>query len=152
MNNTSTTTSPPTASTTASATSPMWTAIRWLSVILAIGIVAMALIIGQGVWGGERGLITGHGHLGNAIFTLAGVQFALAVMLYQKKQVSASHMLITFVLVVLLLAQAGLGYSGRANSSLIAWHVPLGVLLMGVSTFNMALAWLQPRSTSTPVG
>jgi hypothetical protein len=134
--------------TTIATTSPLWTAIRWLSIILAVGIVTMALVIGQGVWGGERSLITGHGHLGNAIFVLAGIQFVLAVMLYQKKQISATHMVITFALVALLLAQAGLGYSGRSNSSLISWHVPLGVLLMGIATFNMALSWLRPQSTT----
>jgi hypothetical protein len=134
--------------TTIATTSPLWTVIRWLSLILAVGIVAMALVIGQGVWGGERGLITGHGHLGNAIFVLAGIQFVIAVMLYQKKQISVTHMVITFALVGLLLAQAGLGYSGRSNSSLISWHVPLGVLLMGIATFNMTLAWLRPQPAS----
>jgi hypothetical protein len=146
-----TTTTQETTSTVTITTSPLWTAIRWLSVVLAIGIVAMALVIGQGVWGGERALITGHGHLGNAIFVLAGIQFVLAVTLYQKKQISAMHMVITFVLVVLLLGQAGLGYSGRSNSSLISWHVPLGVLLMGIATFNMALAWLRPQAASPRV-
>lgn len=129
--------------------SPLWTALRWVSVILSVGIVVMALLIGQGVWNGERGLITGHGHLGNAIFALAGIQFILAVALYQKKQISATHMVITFLLVVLLLGQAGLGYVGRTNSSLIAWHLPNGVLLMGIATFNAALAWLRPATGVT---
>jgi hypothetical protein len=136
----------PTNATTQSSQSSFWTAIRWLSIVIAAGIVIMALVIGQGVWGGERGLITGHGHLGNTIFALSAVQFVLAVVLYQRKQVSAVHMVITFALVVLLLAQAGLGYSARSNSSLIAWHVPNGVLLMGIATFNMALAWMRPTA------
>lgn len=133
------------------ARSPYRIALRWLSLVLAIGIVIMALIVSQGVWNGERGLITGHGHLGNALFALAGVQFVIAVMLYQKKQVSATQMVLTFAIVVLLLAQAGLGYSGRSNSSLIAWHVPNGVLLMGVTTLNATLAWLRPTSAATVV-
>jgi len=132
----------------AAAPSPLWTALRWLSVVLAIGIIVMAALVGQGIWNGERGLITGHGHLGNGIFALAAIQFVIAVLLYQKKQISAMHMVITFALVVLLLAQAGLGYSGRANSSLIAWHLPNGVLLMGLATFNAALAWLRPSSVT----
>lgn len=138
----------PTHPTTATSPSPLWTAIRWLSIVLAVGIVITGFIIGQGVWGGERGLITGHGHLGNAIFALSVVQFVLAVVLYQRKQISATQMVLTFALVVLLLSQAGLGYSGRSNSSLIAWHVPNGILLMGIATFNMALAWLRPAVTT----
>lgn len=132
-------------------TPPLWTALRWLSAIIAVGIVTMAAIIGQGIWGGEgAGFITGHGHLGNAVFALAAIQFVLAVLLYQKKQISAQHMMLTFVLVVLLLAQAGLGYSGRSDKSLIAWHVPNGVLLMGIAAWNSAMAWMSPRSPHTP--
>lgn len=127
--------------------SPLWTAVRWISAIIALGIIVMAVLIGQGVWGGERNLIPGHGHLGNALFGLAAVQFVLAVVLNLRKGIPAAHMVITFALLVLLLAQAGLGYSGRSDSSLIAWHVPLGVTLMGMSTFNAALAWLRPAAT-----
>lgn len=131
-------------------TSPLWTALRWLSAIIAVGIVTLAAVIGQGIWGGEgAGFITGHGHLGNAVFALAAIQFVLAVLLYQKKQISALHMVLTFALLVLLLAQAGLGYSGRSDKSLIAWHVPNGVLLMGIAAWNSAMAWMAPRPART---
>lgn len=127
--------------------SPFWTALRWLSAVIAVGIILLAALVSQGIWGGEgSGFITGHGHLGNAVFALAGIQFLLALVMYQKKQISATHMVITFALVVLLLAQAGLGYSGRSEKSLIAWHVPNGVLLMGIATFSTAMAWFRRTS------
>jgi len=134
------------------ALSPLWTAVRWLSIVLAIGIVIMATLAGQGLWNGERGLITGHGHLGNALFVLAVVQFVVAVILYQRKGISAVQMIIAFALVVLLLSQAGLGYVGRTNADARAWHIPNGVLLMGIATFNMAMAWLRPATTPAPAG
>ena len=129
-----------------SASSPttLHTGLRWLSVAVAVGVFLMALLIGQGVWGGERGLITGHGHLGNALFVLAIAQFVIAVLLYQRKQLAALPMVLAFTVLVLLFAQAGLGYSGRSNGSLISWHVPLGVAIMGLSSFTAAVAWLRP--------
>ena len=120
--------------------------LRWLSVAVSLGVFIMAMLIGQGVWGGERGLITGHGHLGNALFVLAIAHLVIAIVLYQRKAISPVLMVLSFTVLVLLFAQAGLGYSGRTNSELISWHVPLGVLIMGVSSFTTGLAWLRPAS------
>lgn len=124
------------------------TGLRWLSTAVALGVFLMALLIGQGVWGGERGLITGHGHLGNALFVLAIAQVVIAIMLYRRKALAAPPMVLAFGVLVLLFAQAGLGYSGRTNASLISWHVPLGVLIMGVSSVTAAVAWLRPMPAS----
>lgn len=136
---TTTSTSQPTSTSTA-----LWTGFRWLSVALALGIVIMAALAGQGLWNGERGLITGHGHLGNALFVLAIAQFVIGVVLYQRKAISAAIMVLAFVMVVLLFAQAGLGYVGRENVEARAWHIPNGVLLMGIASFTTAFAWLRP--------
>lgn len=136
----------PSTTTSMSTPTTLWTALRWLSLIIVVGISVMGLLIGQGVWGGERGLIRGHGHWGIGVLVLSAIQFILAIALYQKKQLTATHMVVAFGLVVLLVAQLGLGYSGRANTGLIAWHVPLGVLAMGLSTFGAALTWLRPAS------
>lgn len=138
---------PSTTTTSTPASTPptaLWSALRWLSVALSVGVFIMAMLIGQGVWGGERSLITGHGHLGNALFLLAIAQLVTSIVLYQRKAISPVLMVLSFTVLVLLFAQAGLGYSGRANSSLISWHVPLGVLIMGVSSFTAALAWRHP--------
>lgn len=138
--------SSPTTTSTSSSSIPtsLWTSFRWLSIAVSLGVFIMAMLIGQGVWGGERGLVTGHGHLGNALFVLAIAQLVIGIVLYQRKAIPAGLMVLSFTVLVLLFAQAGLGYSGRANSSLISWHVPLGVLIMGVSSFTAAFAWLKP--------
>lgn len=122
--------------------------LRWLSVAVALGVFLMALLIGQGVWGGDRSLVTGHGYLGNALFVLAIAQFVVSVVLYQRKQLAALPMVLAFTVLVLLFAQVGLGYSGRSNSSLISWHVPLGVLVMGLSSVTATVTWLRPMPIS----
>ena len=136
--------STPTTSTSTTTSATLRSGFRWLSVAVSLGIFIMAMLIGQGVWGGERGLITGHGHLGNALFVLAIVQLVIGIVLYQRKAIPAVLMVLSFTVLVLLFAQAGLGYSGRNNAELISWHVPLGVLIMGVSSFTAAFAWRNP--------
>lgn len=127
------------------------TTLRWISVIVSALIVITALVIGQGFFGGAPGLIIGHGHLGNLIFMLAAVQLALAFSAYQKGSVGRNHLLLNGFLIVLLVAQIGLGYSGSRSGAAAAlvWHLPVGVLAMGVSTLNAVLFWVRPSTAST---
>jgi cytochrome b561 len=137
--------------TTAAAPTRLWTAMRWLSALVVFGIVVMAALIGQGVWGGERGLINGHRDWGIAVLVLAVIQFILAVTLYQRKRISWVPMVLSFIIVALLVGQMGLGFSSRQNKELVAWHVPLGVLLMSLTTLNATLIWLRrPVPTALP--
>lgn len=124
------------------------TALRWLSVAVSLLIVVMAGLAGQGVWGGERDLITGHGYLGNAIFALAAISTGIGYLAWQKGQIGRNILLLMGLIVVLLFAQIGLGYTGSRNSSgaAVAWHLPNGVLLMGASTLNAVLLWVRPRA------
>jgi len=50
------------------------------------------------------------------------------------------------LLVLLVAAQIGLGYSTRNNVPLVAWHIPNGVLLMGTCTVLAPLAWSRKAS------
>jgi hypothetical protein len=126
------------------------TALRWISVIISALIVITALVIGQGFFGGAPGMITGHGHLGNLIFTLAAVQLALAFLGYQRGTIGRNHLLLSGFLIVLLFAQIGLGYSGSRSgaSGALVWHLPVGVLTMGVSTVNSVLFWVRPGTSN----
>ena len=126
------------------------TALRWISLIISALIVITALVIGQGFFGGAPGLITGHGHLGNLIFMLAAVQLALAFLGYQRGTIGRNHLLLNGFLIILLFAQIGLGYSGSRSGATgaLVWHLPVGVLAMGVSTLNSVLFWIRPGTTS----
>ncbi len=122
-------------------------ALRWISVVLSALVVITALVIGQGFFGGTPNLIVGHGHLGNLIFVLAAAQLMLAFLAYQKGTVGRNHLLLNGLLIVLLFAQIGLGYSGSRSGAAgaLVWHLPLGVLVMGVSTVNAVLFWQRPH-------
>ena len=123
------------------------TALRWLTATISVLVIVMAGLAGQGVWGGDRDLIAGHGYLGNGIFALAAISAGIGFLAWQKGQIGRANLILLGLVVVLLFAQIGLGYSGSRNeSSLIAWHLPNGVLLMGASTLNAALLWLRPRA------
>jgi hypothetical protein len=127
----------------ADSSSMQMTALRWISVLVSALIVVQALLAGQGIWGGDRDLITGHEMLGNGIFLLVAIQVVLSFLAYQKGQIGRNHLILNGIIMLLLFAQIGLGYSGRETSGAIAWHLPNGVLLMGASTINAVLFWMR---------
>jgi len=118
-------------------------AYRWLTVITTIGVLAQALLASQGVWGGHRGLITGHGNVGSAIFLLAILQAFLAFQLSTSKVLHRHLLWVNLIAVVLVVTQLALGYAKDSNAT--AWHVTNGVLLMGVDAFLATTAWLVPN-------
>jgi len=128
------------------------TALRWVSVVLSALVVITALVIGEGFFGGRARLIEDHGYLGNVIFIFAVVQIVLAFMQYQKGIVNRNRLILSGLLILLIFAQIGLGYSGSRSgaANALVWHLPVGVLIMGVSTVLAVLFWTQPqRNTLT---
>jgi quinol-cytochrome oxidoreductase complex cytochrome b subunit len=123
------------------------TALRWISAILSGLVVLTALVIGEGFFGGNATLIEDHGYLGNVIFALAVVQLILAFLQHQKGTVGRNHLLLNGLLIIALFAQIGLGYSGSRSGAAgaLVWHLPVGVLIMGISTLNAALFWMRPN-------
>jgi len=114
------------------------------SVLLALGLLVQAWLGGTGFFEGNADLITAHEMLGNVFFLVAAVQIALAFFAMQKGLAARSLLIVSILLLVDVVAQLGLGYSGRENASAIAWHLPNGVLLMGLCTMSLVLAWTRP--------
>ena len=77
-----------------------------------------------------------HGYVGNTIFLLAMVNVVLAV----KRDTGFA---VAVAILALMFAQIGLGYVGRETRDAAAWHIPNGVLLMGLSTYQYAMARAQ---------
>jgi hypothetical protein len=119
------------------------TALRWISILVSALIVVQAFLAGQGVFQGEKDLLTGHGHLGNGIFALVAIMIVLSFLTFQKGQISRNHLILNGVIMILLFAQIGLGYSGRESTGAASWHLPNGVLLMGATTVNAVLFWVR---------
>ena len=76
-----------------------------------------------------------HGILGNIVFTLAVVMVVLSF-LTQTRGVVVGH---AVAFAALCFAQIGLGYVGRETAEAAAWHIPNGVLLMGLAVAHLSL-------------
>ncbi len=93
-------------------------------------VLVMAVLAGQGTYGGLS--IEIHGYVGNLLFVLVVANLAVSML----ARVSRATMSAAAALALLAFAQTGLGYVGRETLEAAAWHIPNGVLIMGVSTYH----------------
>jgi heme A synthase len=75
-----------------------------------------------------------HGVVGNVTFAFA---LAMLILAWRARQRPATT--VAAVLVVLISAQIGLGYSGRDSLEAAAWHVPMGVTIFGLAVYLLTL-------------
>lgn len=131
---------------TAARLDTQWIALRWLATSLSALVVVMALLVGQGLFGGSPGRITDHGYLGNLVFIVGVAQLAFAFLGFQKGLVSRGMLLTAALILLMIFAQIGLGYAGHRSGAKDATviHFGLGVLLMGASSFSAARYWGLP--------
>ena len=103
-----------------------------LAAVVLLGMLVQAVLAGRHI--ALDGPITLHGIIGSTVFVL---QLILVAMLFLRRATRAA--IITAGLVtVLLVAQIGLGYAARGSHDLVALHIPLGVALFGVATWQLA--------------
>ena len=124
-------------------------AYRWLASIFSLGILVQAVLASQGLFKSKPDLISGHGMLGNALALIAVVIAGIAIYGRGKYTPPLDNGAVarSAILVVLVVIQIMLGYSTRDSATAIAWHIPNGVLLMGFSAVNAAMAWMKPATT-----
>lgn len=122
-------------------------AYRWLASIFTLGILVQAVLASQGLFNGKPDLISGHGMFGNLLLVIAVAIVGIA--LYGRAKFAPpldnGALARSVILVVLVVIQVMLGYATRDSTTAIAWHIPNGVLLMGLSAVNAAMAWAKPR-------
>jgi hypothetical protein len=106
---------------------------RAVAGLLAGLVLVMAVIAGRSTFGTWD--IEVHGGVGNAIFVVVLVNLVLAL----AARTTTAEIAVAGVIVVLTFAQIGLGYVGRTELEAAAWHVPNGVLLMALSTWQYAM-------------
>lgn len=114
---------------------------RTLAAVVAALILVMAAIAGRSLFGSWD--IEVHGWLGNGIFVLAVANLALAMY----RRASTPELTVAAAIAMLTFGQVGLGYVGREQAEAAAWHIPNGVLLMGLGTYQWAS--LQARLTGS---
>jgi hypothetical protein len=108
--------------------------------VLALGVLVNAAIAGRTLVGEWDILV--HGIIGNGVFVLSVLALLFAVATGATRATIAA----TAVLLVLVFAQVGLGYSGRENLDARAWHIPNGVAIFGLSTWLAARRPLRPTA------
>ena len=110
-----------------------------LAAIIAVLILVMALIAGRSLF--DTWDIEVHGWIGNAVFLLAVGNLAIAI----ARRATTPELTVAALIGMLTFAQVGLGYVGREEAEATAWHIPNGVLLMALSTYQYA-ELRRPRS------
>ena len=116
--------------------------VAWL---VPIGILLQAVLAGQG-WFVEPSLISTHGGIGHGVLGLTVIATALAWWLRPNWTVVS----LTTASLLGLIAQTGLGYTGRRGGVGLASsiHIPLGTLLFA-TTLVVAVLLLLERGHPT---
>jgi len=121
---------------------------RILASVVALMVLIQAAMAGHSTrLRGTGGIsIELHGVVGNATFTLIVVELVLAFVI----KASTGRLAVLGGLTVLAVAQTGLGYMGRSSVDAAGWHVPLGVLIFGLATYNIVQARAAAGQPVTP--
>lgn len=109
------------------------TAHRALACVMPVLVLVQAAIAGQHLFEGAS--ISLHGILGNITFALTIVGIVLALV----RRCDGVVFAVAVALLALAFAQVGLGYVGRETLSAAAWHIPNGVAIFGLTTYQLAL-------------
>ena len=104
-----------------------------LAALVVAGVFIQSILAGQHLAFGSS--IEIHGLIGSAVFTF---QIVLVVLVFTGR--ASTEVKVTALLIVgLLFAQIGLGYAARSGGhALNAWHIPLGITLFGMTTWQLA--------------
>lgn len=98
--------------------------------LLVALVLVQAALAGRFFFSGAE--IAVHGYIGNASFTLGLVALGLAL----AGRLPPWLLAVTGTTALLMFVQTGLGYLGRDELEAAAWHVPLGVLIFGLSMWQ----------------
>lgn len=102
---------------------------------LPVLVLVQAALAGQHLFEGED-LIELHGFIGIGTFVLAVVGLGVTLLVRGSDGVAFA---LAVALAALTFAQVGLGYVGRETPAAAAWHIPLGVTIFGLATYQLSL-------------
>lgn len=117
------------------------TALKVTSLLLALGLIVQAWLASSGFYQIKPDRVDAHEMAGNVFFLVAAIQLVLAFLAAQRRLVPRSLIVVSALLLLDVVAQLGLGYSGRDSANAMALHLPNGVLLMGLCTSSVAIVW-----------
>jgi hypothetical protein len=113
--------------------------------LMAVSGLTAALVLVQAMLAGrfiyiDPDLIDVHEIVANLVFITALAQAILAYLAMSRRLATRADLVTSVILVVLVIAQIGLGYSGADGGEAAALHVANGVLVFGVSIVAFMLA------------
>jgi hypothetical protein len=111
---------------------------RWLSGIAAALVLIQAVLAGQWL-GGNAAIIETHGWLGSGTFLLVILLAGASFMGWRQGAFDLKPFGVSAVMLLLVVAQLGLGYAGRSSAVAASLHLPLGVLIFGALVTLFAL-------------
>lgn len=114
---------------------------RAVVLLLPALVLVQAAMAGQHLFEGAS--ITLHGILGNVTFGVTVVGLVLTVV----RRLDGVAFGVAVGLMALAFAQVGLGYVGRETSVAAAWHVPVGVAIFGLASYQVSLLRGAPQGT-----
>ena len=124
-----------------SGTSSILTSLKVTSALLALGLLVQAWLGSTGFFQGEPDLVNAHEMLANVFFLVALGQVILAFLAMRQRVATRNLLIISTLILVAVVVQIALGYSGRESNDAMAWHLPNGVLLMGLCTTSAVMVW-----------
>jgi hypothetical protein len=122
---------------------------RWFpNIAIAVGVCVFlqAILAGRG-WFIDYDLIKVHGYVGEITFVLTLLLLISAWLGRQAGLIGIVELGLTALLMVLLVAQLALGYSGRDSGTAASLHVPNAILITGITAALITLG--QRRSART---
>ncbi|MFN8675037.1 MAG: hypothetical protein U0Z70_01540 [Thermomicrobiales bacterium] len=123
-------------------------AVRWISAITTLLVLLQAALIGQALYMGDMSLAAVHGWLGSGSFILAVLLVGAALLGVRSGELPRSVVIHGVIVVVLMVAQLGLGYMGRRGGFPAAIHIPNGVLIAALLAALVASTFSVSRATA----
>jgi hypothetical protein len=112
------------------------------SALIGVSALNVVLVLIMAILGGRffvsPSIIDIHGYIGNFIFLLV---VGFAGLLYMSKPggpLGKVLLGLSLLTVVMVIGQIGLGYSTRTSIDALTFHIPLGVLIFGMSAAILA--------------
>ena len=126
-----------TRSTTTPRSDALVTILVWIARIIVVGLPIQAFLASYGLFEGERSFVSAHQAFGMILVLLVAVQVAIYAVLAQRGRAPRGAVISSTVGLFIYLVQLGLGFATREDAGMAAWHIPLGVMLMGGGVMNL---------------
>ncbi|HET9477373.1 MAG TPA: hypothetical protein VFP63_07780 [Dehalococcoidia bacterium] len=123
------------------------TAFKFASHAVTLLVILQAVLAGMFISGEQTDAKDQHEVMANVIFVAVAVQLVLAFLVRGWGQFRLLYWV--GLLLVLSVAQIGLGYASREDTLPEAIHIPLGVFLFGLALVISVLAVMEDRPRGT---